>query len=177
MKILNRSLRSWGQMLSFFFFPSFFRQASSILREPLTLVYAQSSNILYGAVITLLLFTTSKSLKALITTSSSKTVASSLGCHFHSYLYTCTLEDHLLPVWTEFCCTVMANFSSNVCLLLKEWHKENLCTYYGYKDWRRVVFLTVYAIYHPYLVFPTVCDSAIPTSGKFCHHLCSLTRL
>ena len=109
-----------GQMLSFFFFPSFFRQASSILREPLTLVYAQSSNILYGAVITLLLFTTSKSLKALITTSSSKTVASSLGCHFHSYLYTCTLEDHLLPVWTEFCCTVMENFSSNVCLLLKE---------------------------------------------------------
>ena len=39
-------------------------------------------------------FTTLKSHKALITTHS-KTMASSLGHHFHSYLYACTLKDCL----------------------------------------------------------------------------------
>ena len=39
-------------------------------------------------------FTTLKSRKALITTHS-KTMASSLGHHFHSYLYACTLKDCL----------------------------------------------------------------------------------
>ena len=34
----------------FFFFLSFFRRASSILRQPLALVYARNSSIFYGAV-------------------------------------------------------------------------------------------------------------------------------
>jgi len=42
-------------------------------------------------------FTTSKSRKAFVATHS-KTMASSLGCHF---LYTCTLEDHLTT--TQIC--------------------------------------------------------------------------
>jgi len=40
------------------------------------------------------LFTTSKSREALVTTHS-KTMASSLGRPFHSYLYACALKDHL----------------------------------------------------------------------------------
>jgi len=39
-----------GQMLFFFLLSSFFRRASSILSEPLTLVYTRNSSILYGAV-------------------------------------------------------------------------------------------------------------------------------
>jgi len=54
----------------------------------------------------------------------------------------------LLLVGTEFCFSVMANFSSNIHLLLKnDINKIDACIMV--KDWRRVVVLTVYATYHP----------------------------
>ena len=76
-------------LLSFFpsFLLSFFRQASSILRELLTVVYTWSSTILYRAVHNPIAFSQLQSCKALVTTHS-KTMASSLGCHF-AYLYMC----------------------------------------------------------------------------------------
>jgi len=46
-------------------------------------------------------FTTLKSHEALVT-SHSKTMALSLGRHFHSYLYACTLNDHLATKQTYY---------------------------------------------------------------------------
>jgi len=43
-------------------------------------------------------FTTSKSCMALVNTHS-KTMASSLGCHFLQLYYACKLEDHLATAW------------------------------------------------------------------------------
>ena len=42
--------RKTGQMFFFLLSSSFFRQASSILRQPLTLVCARNNSIFYGAV-------------------------------------------------------------------------------------------------------------------------------
>jgi len=39
-----------AKLFFFFLFLSFFRQASSVLRQPLALVYARNSSIFYGAV-------------------------------------------------------------------------------------------------------------------------------
>jgi len=77
--------------LSFFFF----RRAGSILHELLTVVYAQNSSILYGAVHNFITFCiTSKYHKALVATHS-KTTASTLGHHFLHLYSTCALQDHL----------------------------------------------------------------------------------
>ena len=73
---------------SFFLSSFFFRRTSSILCEPLTVIYAQNSSILYGGVHNPITFHNFKVSKAACN-HSLKTMASSLGHHF-LHLYSCT---------------------------------------------------------------------------------------
>ena len=96
MKVPNQKLAKWAKCFSLYFLllPSFIRRASSVLREPLMLVYTNQQHFLWSSAQPQRFFTTSKSHKALVTTHT-KTMTSSLGCQYHSYLYACTLKDHL----------------------------------------------------------------------------------
>ena len=93
-KVPNQELAKRPKVLSSS--SSFFRWASSTLREPLMLVYTRSSSLLYGAVHNpIAFFTNSKSHKALVTTHSTLWLPVWDAIFIVINLYTCTPKDHL----------------------------------------------------------------------------------